>query len=57
MKRTFTIEFPDDLGDLWMNKDNLLACLTTETHCGSNVRLVVEDITDDESNSALTSGC
>jgi hypothetical protein len=48
MKRTFTIEFSDDLGPLWMNRDNLVACLTTTTHCGPEVRLTVADITDDE---------
>ena len=48
MKRTFMIEFPDGLGGLWMNRDNLVACLTTGTHCGSNIRLTVTDITDDE---------
>lgn len=44
MKRTFEIEFPDDLGPLWMNRDNLLLCLTA--YC-RNTRFVVRDVTDD----------
>ena len=31
MKRIFEIEFPDDLGPMWMNKDNLL--LTINAYC------------------------
>lgn len=45
MKRTFTIEFPDDLGDLWMNKSNLLICLTNTC---PNTRFTVQDITGDQ---------
>ena len=47
MIRTFTIEFPDDNGALWMNKDNLMMCLTTDTCC-KNTPLIVTDITGDK---------
>ena len=47
MKRTFTIEYPDDCGPLWMNVDNLLLVMTTRWHT-SNAEITVEDITDDE---------
>jgi hypothetical protein len=44
MKRTFTIEFPEDLGPMWMNKDNLLICL--QNTC-PNTKFEVEDVTKD----------
>ena len=27
MKRVFVITYADDLGEMWLNKDNLLSCL------------------------------
>lgn len=42
MKRTFEIEFPDDLGPLWMNKSNLLTCLTNTC---PNTIFTVKDVT------------
>lgn len=27
MKRVFEIEFPDELGEMWMNQDNLMLCI------------------------------
>lgn len=39
MKRIFEIEYPDDHGPMWMNRDNLLICLTTE--------FTVTDVTGD----------
>jgi len=53
--RVFQIEYPDDCGPLWMNKDNLLMCLTTETHT-SNVRLKVTDITADKHDLSSSEG-
>jgi len=49
MKRTFEIEWPDDCGDFWMNKDSLMSCLTTETHVGGKAWVKAEDVTDDVS--------
>ncbi len=45
MKRTFEIEWEDDLGPMWMNVDNLMSCLNTETHCGEAAILSVTDLT------------
>ncbi len=44
MRRTFTIEWPDDSGPLWMNRDNLLLCLTS--YC-PYTRFTVQDVTGD----------
>lgn len=41
-KRIFEIEFPDDCGPFWMNKDNLLLCL--KAYC-KNVQFHVKDVT------------
>lgn len=46
MKRIFSIEYKNDLGPMWMNKDNLLICLNTKEHCGEGAILKVEDLTD-----------
>jgi len=45
MKRIFEIEWPDDLGLLWMNRDNLLICLTEVC---PRTRFTVRDVTDDD---------
>ncbi len=29
MKRVFEIEFPDELGEMWMNQDNLMLCINS----------------------------
>ena len=42
--RKFSIEWPDDLGPLWMNTSNLLSCLTGKC---PNTRFNVADITGD----------
>ena len=44
MKRTFEIEWEDDNGPFWMNRDNLLICLTE--HCRNSV-FTVRDVTGD----------
>ena len=46
MKRSFEIEFPDECGPMWMNKDNLLLCLNS--YC-KNTEFKVQDITDSKS--------
>lgn len=44
MKRSFEIEWEDDCGPLWMNRDNLLLCLT---HYCRNSKFTVRDVTND----------
>jgi hypothetical protein len=44
MKRIFEIEWPDDSGALWMNKSNLLTCLTA--YC-RNTTFSARDVTGD----------
>lgn len=55
MKRIFSIEWPDDCGPMWMNKDNLMSCLTT-SQCVENVELVVEDLTERAENAEYNFG-
>ncbi len=45
-KRTFQIEWDEDLGPLWMNVYNLSTCLNTKNHIGDDIGLLVSDITD-----------
>jgi hypothetical protein len=44
MKRVFEIEWPDDNGPLWMNRDNLLLCLTANCR---GTEFTVRDVTGD----------
>ncbi len=44
MKRIFEIEYSENLGTLWMNRDNLLLCLTA--YC-PNIEFTVRDLTGD----------
>jgi len=44
MLRKFSIEWPDHLGPLWMNTDDLLTCITETCR---NTRFNVTDITND----------
>ena len=53
MIRTFTIEFPDDHGPLWMNQDNLLICLLNTCR---NTEFKVTDITGDGVSRLPTTG-
>ena len=46
IKRAFSIEYGGELGPLWMNKDNLLRCLNSDTHCAEGLILAVEDDTE-----------
>ncbi len=48
MKRVFEVEWDDELGPFWMNKDSLLACLNTKLHCGEGLILDVKDITEEQ---------
>jgi len=54
MKRIFVIEYPDDLGPFWMNKDNLLLCLNA--YC-PNTKFKISDITDKVSDTAYFKEC
>ncbi len=45
MERTFQIEFPDECGPFWMNRDNLLLCINT--YCeNKDGRIRVMDVTE-----------
>ncbi len=44
MKKVFEIEWCDDYGDEWLNKENLEACLFSNTHM-NNVQVEITDIT------------
>lgn len=44
MKRTFEAEWPDEHGPLWMNRDNLLLCLTRTCR---GTEFTVQDVTND----------
>ncbi len=57
MKRTFEIEWPDQFGDSWMNKDNLMLCLTKDKCVGEKVSLKVRDITDDKNIVEVSRPC
>jgi cell division protein FtsB len=46
IERTFSIEYDDELGPLWMNKDNLLMCLNTNAFCAEGLIVAVEDDTE-----------
>ena len=52
MKRVFEIEWPDDCGPMWLNRDNLMLCLTTAVYIGPAVHVAVEDVeaSEDEMN-------
>ena len=41
-KRIFSIEWDDELGPMWMNRDNLLICLNNYCH---DIDFIIEDIT------------
>jgi len=49
MKRIFSIEWPEDLGPMWMSKDNLIACLFSNSCVGGQFvpKIKVEDITEE----------
>ncbi len=46
-RRLFAIEWDDELGPMWMNIDNLMACLVA--YC-PNIDFVTDDITDEISD-------
>ncbi len=53
MKATFQIEWPDDLGESWMNIWNVLSCLTTSC---PNTRFTVTGHSADGSPIEATGG-
>jgi hypothetical protein len=46
MKRVFEVEWDDELGPFWMNKDSLLVCLNTKLYCGEGLIQNIEDVTE-----------
>ncbi len=46
MIRIFEIEFPDELGELWMNVDNLMLCINAYVD-NTGGRIEATDVTDD----------
>ena len=45
MKRMFEIEFPDSLGSMWMNVDNLMLCINA--YCkNQDGNIKATDVTD-----------
>ena len=45
MKRIFEIEFPNELGEMWMNQDNLMLCINA--YCDNrDGRIKATDVTD-----------
>lgn len=50
MIKIFSIEFPDELGETWMNKDNLLVCL--KKTC-PNTEFKVKDLTTKAAKSKI----
>jgi len=47
-KRFYTISHPEDLGPLWMNKDNLALCLFSDMHIEAD-GIEVEDVSEEVS--------
>jgi len=43
MEKLFKIEWPDNYGPEWMNKDNLESCLFSDTYI-KNVKVVVKEV-------------
>lgn len=44
MKSTFEIEWKDDLGEHWLNSDNVQSCLDTDTHCGPGLITKIKEL-------------
>ncbi len=47
MERIFALKWADELGETWMNKDNLETLLRTKGFVDSRIQFEIEDITDD----------
>lgn len=45
-KRYFAISWPEDLGEMWMNIDNLRALMFSRGMIPGNLGVEVEDVTD-----------
>jgi hypothetical protein len=46
VKRTYTIEWDDELGPQWLGSYNLELCLHNAAHVGPDVKVVINDITE-----------
>jgi len=47
VKRTFEIEYPERLGEMWMNEENLKSIMFTTDHVGDE-GVIVKDVTEGE---------
>lgn len=54
MKRTFEIEWDDDLGPMWMNEKNLLNCLHGTEKCSPGLITAVCDVTPEPGSHIIT---
>lgn len=54
MKRTFEIEWNDDLGPMWMNEENLLNCLHGTEKCSPGLITAVRDVTPEPGYQVIT---
>ena len=48
MKKIFEIEWPDDLGEEWLNVGNLKTCLCSEICILSSIPINVTEIKNDQ---------
>jgi hypothetical protein len=48
VKRIFEIEWDDELGPMWLNKDSVLACLNSKLHCGPGLVNNIKDVTEEQ---------
>lgn len=55
MRRYFVIDYPDELGPLWMNQDNLMLCINS--YCGNHDgRIKATDVTPEDFSCCDSSG-
>ena len=46
VKRTYTIEWDDELGPQWLGTYNLELCLYNDVCIGSDIKVVIKDVTE-----------
>lgn len=52
-KRIFELEWDEELGEMWMNEDNLAICLYTDTHTSANL-VAIKDVTEEKMDEIKT---